>query len=433
MKILLFISLAVAATPCLAENIKFEFGSESVAKEFFGINDSSVSVLEIDLGGYSLKVEPRVQCGKIDLDTNVKVWYDDLRKTTENFVNYWKDGNTIIHTAGMLALAEGLPKVYSYLTKNRLLVENKIKSRLDLCQHIDKYLEGRAGEGARLLRTEAQNKCIKRESEKTGSYAKAVELCSHKTGLPLRDFENWMKGATKQGAQRVLKGITSFVHKSNKNGSISDTLYNRITSLLGDIEVQDDSGVWKPLFEKSLLTPEGLVKVQSKSIEDKGCTFESYLNPNTKVPEDPFEAGIYQVVRSKVRPIHIKYMKLLNGNEKKMVCFMLSKSIGREAAKNVSEDVLSQMATGQKHPAIPSKLTEVFYTRANRFTKNLTSYLERGNVPTVSESLELVVKYGKLKAYQSEQVARELSGGSINNKIQENSVKKCVDALTCFR
>lgn len=424
MNIILWLPLVLLVTGQMAmgESYRYQTDGEKIAENIFGSMRPEGRALRLDLGGYRANVEARVDCGNVDLNVDISAWYKNLLDQSEGFFRLWRDRETLVKTAGLLAVSRAFPKVYAYLTHNSLRLEDKLGLKFDMCKTIDNYLDSQGEKGRKQLKAEAQLRCVKDKVSKGVSMAIAVEKCQGKSGLPLVDFQNWASGSTTSATQDALRALVAFSRRHSSEGG-----YKRIASILGEIEVTS-GGYFVPVFSEKILYPDGVV-TESMSIAQE-CKLRDSIEQAAK-PEDPIKAAVWKVTRKHVLRAHMDYLSIMSEADRRLACNMLGRSIGTAAAEEFGVELKATMAVAMQHPKIPEELKNEYRQRTEDTLESIFLAARKEKALSVPEALTLISAHGRVIQEKSELIGRKTSSGKITKEVLNKDVSKCVDESTC--
>jgi hypothetical protein len=424
--VLNFLVGAVAsAQPLQTYRYDLQTNASEFAKQWFGPTRASEPSQNLNMGNARIGVSTELDCGKLDIRANIRGEFNKLQEQVKGLIpRTASDVTDLISRAAMITTCYAYPTVCAQLRHDFLALQANLNLRSQACRAIDSFIDSQADKGAKQLRAESQAQCVSEQMRGGTDPSTATATCQNRTGLPIRDFTAGLEKKFTKGKQKVLWAIVDFAKDR--------PAYSFVSSLLGEIEVQED-GYWQPLFTAGMLRPNDAARNVLATGEQLVCQrLPALLYTGRNDVSDAVEQAIGETIRRRLSFDDVQHLEDLAPADKQLACAALGRAVGKMAAQSLAARGEAVVASGLLNSAIPNSLRDEYRSRSDMAFLALRRALEVDQIPSLEEVRLAIAELARATRERNRIIAAQVNDARLQNSRTESAVQSdCVDTLSC--
>ncbi len=392
-------------------------------------NDVNLPPLPSVKIGYSTDLK----CGQLDIDAftnidNYKKLFNDMLKNVQG--NLEKMASSLPGAAPMLAICYASPTLCAELRHDSFMFNQKIGFQTNACSSVDKFIDNRADQGSKTLKSESIAKCMK-DNASDGSNV-AFDKCRQQTGLPFQDFQRALEDAQTTSQQKLLDSIVNYQAYITKTNPVYD-VYNELIKFEGETNVNSDGTYQKTYPGGTVISADKLAGKYINFGVNISCNLNSlqnYIN-GTDTGQDLFTKNLSFVVKKYLSDKDIFDLNSLSSEDFKIACSALGRSLSKESGYISANQMQSGIAIGMANPAIPEPMKQQVKLETDENLKVLYRSLDSENIPSVKQIHSVIHNLAVATRMRNQSIAAGVSNQIVHGQMQKWKNTDCNDTVSC--
>lgn len=379
--------------------------------------------------GYSTDLK----CGQLDIDAftninNYKKLFNDMLSNVEG--NLQQMASSLPGAAPMLAICYASPTLCAELRHDSFMFNQKIGFQANACSEVDKFIDDRADQGSKTLKSESIAKCMK-DHASDGSNV-AFDECRQQTGLPFQDFQRALEDAQTTSQQKLLDAVVNYQAYITKTTPIYDA-YNELIKLEGETNVNSDGTYQKTYPTGFVISPDKLAGKYINSGVTISCDLKSLQNyiSGSDTGSDLFTKNISFIVRKNLSDKDIFDLNSLSSDDFQIACSALGRSLAKESGYISANQMQSSVAMGMANPAIPEPMKQQVKLETDENLKVLYRSLDSENIPSVKQVQNIIHNLASATRTRNQSIAAGVSNQIVHGQMQKWKDTDCNDTVSC--
>lgn len=379
--------------------------------------------------GYSTDLK----CGQLDIDAftninNYKKIFNDMLNNVEG--NLQQIASSLPGAAPMLAICYASPTLCAELRHDSFMFNQKLGFQTSACSEVDKFIDNRADQGSRTLKSESIAKCMRDHSSEGSNVA--FDECRQKSGLALQDFQRALEDVQTTSQQKLLDSIVNYQAYISKSAPVYDA-YNELIKLEGETNVNSDGTYQKTYPSGVVISPDKLAGKYLNSGSSISCdvkTLQDYINGNN-TGYDLFTKNLSYVAKKNLSDNDIYDLNSLSKDDFGIACAALGRSLAKESGYISANQMQSSVALGMANPAIPEPMKQQVKLETDVNIKALYQSLDAENIPTVKQVQNIIHNLALATRARNQSIAAGVSNQISHGQMQKWKDTDCNDTVSC--